>query len=175
MDLQGQQPDVLRAESLMPVMGLLMQRPRSASGLETVLRHFFPGTTLRIDQCIPRTVRVTDEQRTSLGGTNASLGQTTLMGAKVADTTGKFRVTFELSGASGLHDFQPRGRSYERIAPLIELWCQDTLDWELQLVLREQDVNLATLSSSKPTTKLGVNSWLGRPSQEGMTMTVERD
>ena len=175
IDLKGQQPEALGDESLMPVMGLLMQRPRSASGLETLLGYFFPGVRMRIKQCIPRTVLVASEQRSALGAANASLGKNTFMGQKVFDTTGKFRVVVELSGNSQLGDFQAGGASYARLAALTDLWCQDALDWELELILREQDVTLASISSLSPTTRLGVNSWLGRPSSEGMTMIVDRD
>jgi len=175
LDLENQKAPGLGADSIMPITGLLMQRPRSASGLETILRHYFPGVPLHIEQCIPRTVKITPEQRTRLGAANCSLGSNTLIGSKLVDTTGKFRVVMELTGASELADFQPEGASYARLEGLIELWCQDLLEWELQLVLREQDVTLACLSSKNPTTKLGVNSWLGRPSDEGMKMVVDRD
>jgi type VI secretion system protein ImpH len=174
-DLENQTVPGLGAESSMPIVGLLMQRPRSASGLQTVLRHYFPGVPLHIQQCIPRTVEITPEQRTRLGAANCSLGRNTLVGSKLVDTTGKFRVVMELTGAAELADFQPGGMAYARLDGLVELWCQDFLEWELQLVLREQDVTVACLSSKNPTTKLGVNSWLGRPSDEGMKMIVDRD
>ena len=172
-DLGTQTAPGLGSESMMPIVGLLMQRPRSASGLQTVLHHYFPGVPLHIQQCIPRIVEVTPEQRTRLGTANCSLGRNTLVGAKLVDTTSKFRVVMELTGAAKLADFQPGGTSYVRLDGLIELWCQDQLEWELQLVLRKTDVSLASLSSKNPTTKLGVNSWLGRPSDEGMTMIVD--
>ena len=175
IDLKGQHLEALGSESLMPVMGLLMQRPRSASGLETLLNYFFPDVGLKVEQCIPRVVHVDSAQRSTLGGAKASLGRNTVMGAKVADTTGKFRVVVEHSGSSKLEDFQVGGASHGRLAALIDLWCQDALDWDLELVLREQDVNLASVSSLNPTTRLGLNSWLGRPSAEGMTMIVDRD
>lgn len=172
-DLGTQTAPGLGTESMMPVVGLLMQRPRSASGLQTVLNHYFPGVPLRIQQCIPRVVEVTLEQRSRLGTANCLLGRNTLVGASLVDTTSKFRVVMELTGASELADFQPGGASYARLDGLIELWCQDQLEWELQLILRETDVTLASLSSINPTTKLGVNSWLGRPSDEGMKMIVD--
>ena len=175
LDIGGQTAPGLGADSIMPIVGLLMQRPRSASGLQTVLHHFFPGVPLHIEQCIPRVVRLSPEQQTRLGSANCSLGSNVLIGSKLVDTTGKFRVVMELTGAAELADFQPEGASYARLAGLIELWCQDQLEWELQLILREQDVKLACLSSKNPTTKLGVNSWLGRPSNEGMKMVVDRD
>lgn len=175
LDLKTSRVEALGADSLLPVAGLLLQRPRSASGLERVLKHYFPGTPISIKQCIPRTITVSPAQLTRVGAANCLLGRNTLVGRRCVDTTGKFRVSVTLIGAAELVDYQAGGDALRRLEGLVDLWCQDELEWDLELVLRERDVTLASLSSKNPVTRLGVNGWLGRPSDEGMTMIVERE
>ncbi|HAQ86397.1 MAG TPA: type VI secretion system baseplate subunit TssG, partial [Pseudomonas sp.] len=82
----------LNWKRLLPYLGLLSLRAHSAALIESVLRYYFKHADLRIEQCLERQVEILAEQQNRLGLANSQLGESLVLGERVRDRGGKFRI-----------------------------------------------------------------------------------
>lgn len=150
---------------LLAYVGLLTQLPRSASNLHGVLRDYFEGVPLEIEQCVPRMQEIPGDQRNRLGVRNTRLGASASLGARVNDQSSTFRIRM---GPLSLEDFQrflPGGPGRAELLELVDLFNIDPLDFELELWIRS--VEIPPLELSGAWARLGWSSWLGgRPARD---------
>lgn len=142
---------------LLRYTGLLGQ-PRSALGLQTLLRDALSSPKLEVQEYAPRRVDIPADQRTHLGVANISLGIDTVLGAEKLDLTGKFRIRIGPLCKSDYDSFIPGGLRYHRLARLVRLYLCDPLEYDLELVLaagQAEPVRLGVAGAHR----LGWNSW----------------
>ena len=149
--------------------GIFFQRPRSAAGLEHLLRRFFPGLPIEIQQCLPREIFVDERQQCQLGRSGCTLGGDALLGERVLEVNGAFRVSIGPLSAALRDAFQPETPEVELVNALVDAWCQEPLDWELQILRATEHSQTTILSGDSPQTRLGINSWLGQPPDTATT------
>ena len=80
-----------------------------------------------------------------------------LLGARVWSRQHKFRVIF---GPLGLQDYLrllPGGLSFHRLIPIVRNYVGDTLLWDVNLVLRQEEVPKTVLGQQG---RLGWTTWL---------------
>jgi type VI secretion system protein ImpH len=94
--------------------GILAQRPRSAAGLRGQLQDYFEEVPCDIEQCVGRWLTIQPNDRNVMGLGKCTLGEDFLLGERIFDRSGKFRVKLGPVGFDDYTRFLPGrvGRGY---------------------------------------------------------------
>ena len=152
---------------LLPYLGLLSLRAHSAALIEAVLRYYFKHAPLFIEQCIERAVTISVCQRNRLGQANSRLGEDALLGERVRDRSGRFRIHIRELGWDSLHAFLPIGAGHEPLSALVRFTQRDPLDYDIQLELLPAEIRPLCIGEQN-TCPLGWASWLGHERADGV-------
>ena len=150
----------LNWKRLLPYLGLLSMRAQSAALLESVLRYYFQHNDMRIEECIERTVDIDPEQQNRLGQANSQLGSTLVLGDRIRDRSGKFRIHIGDLDWGRFHDFLPTGKSHAPLLTLIRFCLRTPLAHDIRLQLRREAVHPLYLARDNRC-QLGWTSWVG--------------
>ena len=161
----------LDCKRLLPYLGLLSLRAHSAALIETVLRYYFKHSRLFIEQWVERTVLIAHQQRNRLGGANSRLGHDQVLGHRVADRSGKFRVHVQGLEWQRFHDFLPTGPDFQALCSLVRLTARDPLEYDLRLVLAEGEIRPLHLGQHN-LCRLGWTSWLAHECADGVAIVA---
>lgn len=159
----------LNCKRLLPYLGLLGLRAHSAALIETVLRYYFRHSRLFIEQWVERTVVIAPLQRNSLGCANSVLGHDQVLGNRIADRSGKFRVHLQDLGWHQLHGFLPTGTDYPLLCALVRLTARDPFDYDLRLVLAKEEIQPLHIGEHNAC-RLGWTSWLAHERADGVVI-----
>jgi type VI secretion system protein ImpH len=127
--------------------------------LEGILGDYF-GLPVRVEQFQPRQIRLNPEDRTRLGRAAGRLGVDATVGASIHDVQGKFRLRFGPLTLRQFEDFLPDGTALRRAVQLTRLFAGPEFDFDVQLVLRRQDVPPCRLGAAGVGARLGWTSWM---------------
>lgn len=152
---------------LLPYLGLLSLRAHSAALIESVLRYYFKHAELVAEQCIERRVAILEEQRNRLGLFNSQLGEDAVLGERVRDRSGKFRIHIRQLDWQRFHEFLPIGPGYQPLCALVRFTLRDPLDYDIRLVLRHEEIREFRIGAQNAC-RLGWTSWLGRERADGV-------
>ncbi len=159
-------------ESLAHYAGHLSHFPRSASGLESMLGGYF-GVNVVVEQFRGQWLYFDPDQQSRFAGaadrelTFNRLGVDTVLGERVWDVQGKFRIVAGPLSIDEFEQFLPAGKRFTQLAHLTRTYAGIELAAELQLVLRAEDVPSLELSEHGGTQPmLGWNTWLSADSFE---------
>lgn len=136
--------------------GLLASGPKNAEGLVAILSAFF-GARVRIREFVGSWLELEPDDRWVLGQ-RAGLGRSTSIGDKVWTRTDKFRL---IIGPVSLDEYRrllPGGSSLDRLRAIVRNYVGDALDWDVNLILRADEVPPAILGE---TVQLGQTGWIG--------------
>ena len=153
--------------------GLLSQRPRSAAGLQQLLRHYL-SLPVQIISFEGMWLHLTSDAWTSLKRSSGhnQLGCSALLGRKVWSQDNKFTIVI---GPLGLKDFLRflfDKVFLKSLKELLEYYVNNNLDYSLQLLLKAEDVPRCQIKS-KSCYKLGQNSWImSKPSLHDKSDTI---
>lgn len=134
----------------------LAQGPKNAEGLTSILSAFF-GASVTLQQFIGSWLELEPDDRWHLGN-RTQLGHGTSIGGRVWSRSAKFRLRI---GPLSLEDYKrilPGSPSLARFHAIVRSYVGDALDWDLNVVLRHDEVPQAVLGQ---TTQLGRTSWIG--------------
>ncbi|QIB05951.1 type VI secretion system baseplate subunit TssG [Pseudomonas fluorescens] len=154
---------------LLPYLGLLSLRAHSAALIEAVLRYYFKHAELNLEQCIERRVDILGEQRNRLGSANSLLSQDLVLGERVRDRSGKFRIHISELDWQRFHEFLPIGTGYQPLCSLVRFTLRDPLEYDIRLVLRQQEIRELCMGEQN-TCRLGWTSWLGHERADGVVI-----
>lgn len=157
----------LNWKRLLPYLGLLSLRAHSAALIESVLRYYFKHADLRIEQCLERQVEILAEQQNRLGRANSQLGESLVLGERVRDRGGKFRIHIRQLSWDRFHEFLPVGSGYQPLCALVRFTLRDPLDYDIRLELRRDEIREMRIGAENPC-RLGWTSWLGSERADGM-------
>lgn len=157
----------LNWKRLLPYLGLLSLRAHSAALIESVLRYYFKHADVRIEQCLERQVVILAEQQNRLGRANSQLGESLVLGERVRDRGGKFRIHVRQLSWHRFHEFLPVGTGYQPLCALVRFTLRDPLDYDIRLQLRRDDIRDLRIGAENPC-RLGWTSWLGSERADGM-------
>lgn len=172
--LKGQQirsAAQLNCKRLLPYLGLLSLRAHSAALIETVLRYYFKHNRLFIEQWVERSVVITSPQRNRLGVANSVLGQDQVLGSRVADRSGKFRVHVQALDWPRFHGFLPTGPDYPQLCSLVRLTARDPLEYDLRLILAKEEIRPLNIGEHN-VCRLGWTSWLAHECADGVVIVA---
>jgi len=142
---------------LLPFAARFASWSRNAEGLRALLEHAL-GHRVRVIENVPRTVRIADRPR--LG--RARLGVDALLGERLYDESGMFRVEV---GPLGLPDFRallPGEAGAQHLDALVRTYTSDALDYDVDLLLKAEEAPPLRLGDES-TARLGRNAHVGTP------------
>ncbi|MCD5984002.1 type VI secretion system baseplate subunit TssG [Pseudomonas sp. CDFA 610] len=152
---------------LLPYLGLLSLRAHSAALIESVLRYYFNHADFFIEQCAERVVHITREQRNFLGRNHSQLGQDAVLGERIRDRSGKFRIHIRRLCWDSFHKFLPQGASNQPLSALVRFTQRDFLEYDVCLALLREEIRALCIGEQN-TCRLGWTSWLGHERADGM-------
>ena len=162
--LVGMGEEELRREmdnphELLRYTGLLSLGPRSASGLETMLKDALEGINIRIRQCIPQKGVIPEDQQACLGS-NINLGLNSLLGKETLNSSGAFKIEVGPLSDSLYRSFLPGGSRQKKLDLLTGLYLSQPLSYELELVLDKDESPGTTRLGSGKRSSLGLDTWV---------------
>lgn len=147
----------LSLESLLPFAGPLSLAGHSALLLETLVTHQFEGVGARVEEFVLRHATVDDAQKCRLGTGNATLGDDWVLGDRVPDATGKFRLWLGPLDIAAYRGFLPGQPNRRRLGELVTATIRAPLQYDLVLMVREEEVPAWRLGAPAA---LGHDAWL---------------
>lgn len=169
-NLRTQIPD---AFSLFRYLGLFSQMPRSALGLETILKDVLGGMTVAVIPCIERKARIPDDQRLVLGSTAYRLGNNSILGEQISDRMGKFRVRIGPLNNREFSAFYPGSDSYNQATLLVNMYVLDSLEYDVEVILAKGQAKTVCLGEAA-CSELGLNTWIFSGQKVGEVRTYYR-
>jgi len=150
-------------EALLAFVGLFADRHRPAFALEALLREYF-GLPVEVIQFIERRLRLEPEDRTTLGlfaGRSNTLGVDLIVGDRMEDVSGTFRIRFGSLSKDQFVALAPDGDLIRRITEMTRLFVGVGIAFEFQLVLQAILVPDCLVSSNSITgRRLGRDTWV---------------
>lgn len=137
----------------------MRHRPASAAMIGKVLSDYF-GERINVTQFIGAWYDVPPTQQTTLGGTNAQLGMSALVGGRVWQRDLRMRLTVGPLDRAGFDAFLPGGLAARALAKMLTMFTSLTLEYEVHIVLRAPDVDGVTLTEERHGGRLGWDSFL---------------
>ena len=156
--------DSLRNRDAMPDLtklhfaGHFACQTRHAEGLASILTSFF-RMPVRIESFIGAWLTLPESDRSRLGAglATAGLGSTALLGGRVWTRQHKFRIVLGPLSLAEYLRLLPGGSSFHRLIPIVRNYAGDTLIWDVNLILRRQEVPPIELGRAG---RLGWTTWL---------------
>ena len=145
----------------------LRQRPASASFIARMLSEYF-AVAIRVDQFIGHWYEVPQDQQTQLGANNATLGSEAMIGSRVWQRDLRVRLLVGPLDRVGFERFLPGGRAALALKKMLTLFTNLSLEYEVQLILRRQDVQRMHFDAASLSGRLGWDTFL-------MTKEAETD
>ncbi|MCM0084217.1 type VI secretion system baseplate subunit TssF [Geomonas sp. Red32] len=156
-ELRESLPD---AASLLRYAALFNQYPRSATGLEALLRQALGIARIEVEECVLRKAKIPEDQRIRVGLTNAALGVNTVLGSEMADGMGKLRIHVGPLSRKDFDSLLPGPPRHRKLASLVRLYLLDPLDYDLKLTMADGEPRSIVLGDPEAP-RLGLNSWCG--------------
>jgi len=152
--------------------GLLANKARPASGLVTILTEYFK-LPFRVEQFVGHWMRLPADTVSRIGQFEDGnrLGSSLMLGRRVWDCQHKFRIVIGPLNYADYGRFMPGGESMERLLAWVRNYVGVTLDWDVRLVLKKEQ--LPPLRLGGPT-RMGWSTWLAstRPARDPDQMVI---
>lgn len=144
--------------------GIFGRHVKCAEGLQIVLNSYF-GVTARVDQWVGHWLPIPESERTRLGNRQgfATLGEDAVIGERIWDCQSQFRIVLGSMSLENYQRFLPTGRSYAKLVDMVRLYIGVELDWEVQLILQQEQVPPSRLGNQ---IYLGWTTWLGEQAKK---------
>jgi type VI secretion system protein ImpH len=145
--------------------GHFSQQPRTAISLAQILSDYF-DRPVRIVQFQGRWVSLPESEQTVLGGSRQipgryrQLGVNIVLGAKIWDVQGSFRVRLGPLDYDQFFDFMPNGAQMAELAALTRSYAGPALSYDVQLTLKASEIPPFRLTQDERAgPRLGWNTW----------------
>lgn len=163
-DLTGT-PGAIHDEALAGYATAVRHRPVSAAYLQRVLADYFQAP-VRVEQFVGGWYHVPASQYTRLGSTSNVLGATALAGARVWQRDLRVRLWVGPLKRAQYRNFLPGAPGALALRKMLTILSGTTLEFEIKLILRQQDVTGCTLGA-QDSGRIGWDTFLcSRPAQQ---------
>ncbi len=147
-------------ESLLPYVGLITQRPHSATALAQILSDYFQ-IKAKVKQFFGQWLDLDKESITTLAQANSLLGVDAIIGTRVWDQQSKFRLVLGALPFEEFRAFLPDGTAHKPLKSIVRFMNGLEFDFDVQLVLKANEVPSTILTTrAKRRPMLGWTSWL---------------
>jgi type VI secretion system protein ImpH len=148
--------------------GTLVRQVRNAEGLAAILRQFF-RVPVAIEEFVGHWLHLAPPERSYLRREGAALGSGAVLGARVWDHQGKFRIHFGPLTLAQYESFLPptrpgqpgasrSGALLRKLVDWVRFYLCFELDWDVRLTLQRDQVPPLKLGLGG---QLGWTTWLG--------------
>jgi type VI secretion system protein ImpH len=139
--------------------GLLQQRPVSAGMVRQMIADYF-RVPAAVDQFVGRWFTLPAGSATSLGMANAVLDSSAVVGERVWQRDLRMRLTLGPMARAQFHRFLPGGKAALALRELLTLLTGVSLEYEVRLALRADEVQGMRLDAGGVGAHLGWDSFL---------------
>ena len=116
------------------------------------------GLAVKIEPMRRRWLPIEAHEQTCLGGVFARVGIDAVAGARTPDCSSTFRIVLGPVDYGTFQWLSPGGPAMTRLAELVRFYMEPGLDFDVQMILRKEDVPQSQLGASPP--RLGWNGWV---------------
>lgn len=155
--LQGRQP--IDDESLLYYAGLIGMPSRSAVALEQLLTDYLDAPCA-VEQFVGAWYPLALPAQTAVGDEAALLGGGAVAGDEVWDQQGRIRIRIGPLTRARYDEFLPGGAMHDAVGALTRFFGNDQFDFEIQLVLAQDEVPVVALGADDAPVPLGWCTWL---------------
>lgn len=142
--------------------GRLSRGVRDADGLSAWIQAQF-GVSVRVDQFAGHWMPLADEERSRLTRHGQQgLGRGAVLGRQVWDVQHKFRIVIGPLGLAQYREFLPGAQGLDALKSLVRQYVGFEFAWDVQLILRHDDVPAWSLGKSPVAGALGRSSWMNQ-------------
>lgn len=146
-------------DTLAHFAGLLQQRPVSSGVIRQIVAEYF-AVPVALDQFIGRWFTLPGDSTSRLGSANATLGADAVMGERVWQRDLRMRLTMGPMTRAKLERFLPGGEAALALHELLTLMTGVSLEYEVRLALRANEVQGSRLDDGPTGARLGWDSFL---------------
>lgn len=156
------QRDELPDHAKLYYAGRLARQVRDADGLRAWIQVQF-GVAVRVDQFAGHWMPLHKDERSRLTRHGQQgLGRGAVLGAQVWDVQHKFRIVIGPVSLAQYQDFLPGSQGLKSLKALVRQYVGFEFAWDLQLILRKEDVPAWSLGRSQVSGALGRSSWFNQ-------------
>jgi type VI secretion system protein ImpH len=155
----GISPGFNRDGHLLRFAGLFSQFPRSALGLETLVRGLLRGAPVVAEPCVSRIVPIPRETQFVLGEPSGQLGNA-LIGSEVEQRSSAVVLHVGPIDAQHFDSLLPGGPAHALLSRDLALYLNEPVQCELCLLLDSAECRPALLGVAQ-WSRLGLDMWLG--------------
>lgn len=157
-----QDRQALPDDSLLFYSGLFALHARSASALQQVLADYF-DVPVEVEQFVGAwyALDAPNQCRLDHGDISEQLGIGSVVGDEIWDQGGAVRVRLGPLSIRQYLEFLPQGSAYPSLRAITRFFSGDEIDFEVQLVLKRDDVPACELGEAVPVVpQLGWSTWI---------------
>jgi type VI secretion system protein ImpH len=159
------QRSALPSGAVLSLLPALVSARRSPAALEDALRLVLEaelqgGAQVRVVPFVGEWASLDPRDVCRLGLAGTRLGEDLVLGARVFDRAGKFRIELGPVGVETFRLLRAGGPLRETIDAVVALFVSDWLSYEVQITV-DQTRQRLHLSAAAPGPRLGVDAWLG--------------
>jgi type VI secretion system protein ImpH len=158
--LQSRQ--VVRDEGILYYSGLFGLSSRSAFALESVISDYF-DVPVEIEQFVGvwRSLEEADQCCFDIGsGESRQLGFGAVAGDEIWDRQSRAQIRIGPLLAERYRDFLPEGTSFEPLQAIVRFFSGNDVEYEVQLILKQEEVPQCKLGDEPGRTQLGWFTWM---------------
>ena len=155
---------IAKDEFAIEFCGLLRHQPKNGVSLRRMLSAYF-GLPFQLYQFVGQWLTLTEDNRSLMPsgyvplGQNCQLGSSFIVGDRVWDVSGKFRLRLGPLTKEQFESFLPGTRNLAELAQIVRWYVGNQFDFDIQLELLAEAVPEIQLDESG-NALLGFNSWL---------------
>jgi len=148
-------------EALLLYAGLIAQRPHNASALRGMLEDYFQVHT-EVKQLVGKWISLEQSDLSYLSpeGLNNKLGFGAIAGDQVWNQQAGFVVQLGPLTYRRFLDFLPGTAAFGKLVNLARYFVDQALDFEVQLILKANEVPFCEVSDNADSPRLGLSTWL---------------
>lgn len=149
----------VREDALLRFSGMLSNRNRNSTSLASMLGEF-SGLPVVVEQFRRRWVPIAPHEQSQLGQPGGlRLGHNTSAGASIEDFAGGFRIVVGPVGYADYLSLSPGSKRLAELFALTRLFTGSAFDFDVQVILKKEDIPFCQLGDSDAPARLGWNSW----------------
>lgn len=140
--------------------GLLAQKPISAVNIAALVRGYF-AVDAHLEQFVGQWMPLPLREQSALDSRPCILGQNTFIGERLWDRQTKVRIRLGPLNHTQFSQFMPGEPALLALRELIQFCVGFTLDCDVTLILKREDIPVPALESTSPMLpRLGYNLWM---------------
>jgi len=146
-------------ELILRFSGFFAARTRNAVNLQAMLQEF-SGLPVAIELFKGRWLSILESERSRMGQPQGvQLGVNSTAGAAIHDFGGSFRVVIGPVDYEDYRALSPGSANIDALFALTRLYVDPSLDFDVQVVLKKEDIPFCQLGEGGDPPRLGWNSW----------------